>query len=103
MKKELFEELLESVRQGGAIMRGERKPSRSFSIDEPDAKAIREEFGLSQPSFARMMGISVATLRNWEQGRRRPQGPARVLLIVASRFPETLLNVVGGRKIRARR
>ena len=84
-------------------MRGERKESRAFSIDEPDAKAIREEFGLSQPMFARLMGISVATLRNWEQGRRRPHGPARVLLIVASRFPEAVLNVVGERKLRRRR
>jgi putative transcriptional regulator len=100
MKEELFEELLESVRQGGAIIRGERKPSRSFSIDEPDAKAIREEFGLSQPMFARMMGISVATLRNWEQGRRRPHGPARVLLILAARFPEAVLKVASRRKTR---
>ena len=103
MKEELFEELLESVRQGGAIIRGKRRPSRSFSIDEPDAKAIREEFGLSQPMFAQMMGISVATLRNWEQGRRRPHGPARVLLIVASRFPEAILKVVGERKARRSR
>jgi transcriptional regulator with XRE-family HTH domain len=50
--------------------------------------------GLSQEEFAYLMGISVATLRNWEQGRRKPEGPARVLLKVASLHPEVLLNIV---------
>ena len=56
--------------------------------------AIREEYGLSQAKFAALLGISVRTLQNWEQGRRRPQGPARVLLRVVSKHPKAVLDVV---------
>jgi putative transcriptional regulator len=94
MKEELFEELVESVKQGGAILRGEMKPGRSFVFDYPDVQAIRKEYGLSQEKFAKLLGISVSTLRNWEQGRRKPEGPARVLLRVAIRHPEAILDVV---------
>jgi putative transcriptional regulator len=100
MKKELFEELLESVRQGGAILHGERKPSRVFEFSEPDVRAVRAHYGLSQEKFASLMGISVGTLRNWEQGRRRPEGPARVLLRVAAKYPEAVLDVVSKGKLR---
>lgn len=99
MKKELFEELLESVRQGGAILRGERKPSRVFEFSEPDVRAVRAHYGLSQEKFASLMGISVGTLRNWEQGRRRPEGPARVLLRIAAKHPEAVLDVVSKGKL----
>jgi len=94
MRKELFEELLESVKQGGAILRGEKRPSRTFKFAQPNVRSIRDRYGLSQPKFADMMGISVSTLRNWEQGRRKPEGAARVLLLVASRYPEAVLEVV---------
>jgi putative transcriptional regulator len=94
MKQQLFDELLESVKQGGAILRGESKPSRSFDFENPDVRAIREGFGLSQHKFARLLGISPATLRNWEQGRRKPEGAARVLLFVALRHPEAILDTV---------
>jgi putative transcriptional regulator len=94
MKKELFDELLESVRQGGEILRGERKPSRVFQFEEPDIRSLREKHGLSQSRFAAMMGISVGTLRNWEQGRRRPEGSARVLLRVVEKHPEAVFDVV---------
>ncbi len=100
MKKELFEELLESVRQGGAILRGEKKPARVFEFSEPDVRTLREHYGLSQEKFASLIGISVGTLRNWEQGRRRPEGPARVLLRVAAKHPEVVLDVVRNRKLR---
>ena len=95
MKKELFDELLESVREGGEILRGERDPSRVFSLAEPDVRGLREKHGLSQPKFAALMGISVGTLRNWEQGRRKPEGSARVLLRVVERHPEVVLETVG--------
>ncbi len=93
MKEDLFEELLESVREGGAILSGAERPSRSFLVGEPDAREIRERYGLSQEKFALLMGISVATLRNWEQGRRRPEGSARVLLRVVEAHPEAVLDV----------
>ena len=70
MKEELFAELLDSVRQGGRILRGELKPSRAFRFEDPDVRKLRERYGLSQSKFAALMGISPATLRNWEQGRR---------------------------------
>jgi len=95
MRDELFKELLESVKQGVAIMKGTMQPSRSFEFPETEVRALREQFGLSQDKFAHLVGISVGTLRNWEQGRRKPEGPARVLLQVASRHPEALLDIAG--------
>jgi putative transcriptional regulator len=100
VKKELFDELLASVRQGGAILRGERKPSRRRKLEDPDVRGIRRRYGLSQDKFASMMGISAATLRNWDQGRRKPEGAARVLLRVAAKQPEAVLDVVGASKTR---
>jgi putative transcriptional regulator len=101
MKDELFNELMESVRQGGAILRGEMEPSRAFDLDEaPDVASVREQLGLSQPKMAALMGISVGTLRNWEQGRRRPEGPARALLRVAAKHPEAVLDSVRGMLLR---
>ncbi len=100
MKKELFKELLESVKQGGAIMKGALKPQRSFDFPESTVRKIRERYGLSQDKFATLMGISVATLRNWEQGRRKPEGPARVLLRVAATHPDALIDIIGSKKIR---
>lgn len=94
MKKELFAELLESVQEGGAILRGERAPSREFRFEEPNVRSLREKHGLSQPRFAALMGISVGTLRNWEQGRRKPEGSARVLLRVVERHPEVVFEAV---------
>ena len=96
MREELFAELLESVREGGAILRGQLKPSREFGFDEPDVKALREGYGLSQTKFAALLGISPGTLRNWEQGRRKPEGSARILLRVVERHPEAVLEVVSG-------
>jgi putative transcriptional regulator len=75
------------VRQAGGIRRKKQKPSRVFRYRPADIKAIRESLGKSQPEFALMIGVSVATLRNWEQGRRMPEGPARALLQVAARNP----------------
>ena len=98
MNDELFEELIASVREGGAILRGEAAPARSFAIspadEAPDVRQIRESYKLSQTEFAALLGISAATLRNWEQGRRAPEGPARVLLRVAARHPNAVWDVV---------
>ena len=94
MNKDLFKELVASVEEGGAILREELQASRTFDFEEPDVAAIREEYGLSQAKFAALLGISVRTLQNWEQGRRHPHGPARVLLRVAARHPKAVLDVV---------
>ena len=92
MKEELFNELLESVRQAGQIRKGQSKASRHTVIEEPDVHAIREKYKMSQQEFSSLLGISVATLRNWEQGRRKPQGPARVLLKIAEKNPKVILH-----------
>ncbi len=102
MKKEQFEELVESVKQGSAIMKGNMKPSRSSEFPESEVRNIREQYGLSQDRFASLIGISVATLRNWELGRRTPEGPARVLLRVAAEHPDAILDIVKHPKKRKR-
>ena len=90
MKDAAFQELLTSVRQAGQIRRGTRRASRTTTFHPTDVQAVRAKLGASQAEFALMIGVSVATLRNWEQGRREPQGPARALLLVASKAPEVV-------------
>ena len=90
MKKEVFEKLTESIRQAGKVKRGQLKPGRRTVFEPADIKAIRTKLKMSQPEFALMIGVSVATLRNWEQGRRHPEGPARALLKVAAADPEAV-------------
>lgn len=95
MKREAFDQLVRSVRQAGRIRRG-AAPSRSFSFAPADVKAIRSKLGKSQREFALMIGVSVATLRNWEQGRRTPDGPALALLRVASVDPKAVARALQG-------
>lgn len=93
MKKELFQELVQSVTEMKAIRAGKTKPSRAFNVAAPsDVTQVRTQLGLSQQKFAQLLGISEKTLQNWEQGRRRPTGPARVLLRVAARHPDAILD-----------
>lgn len=94
MKASDFEQLVTSIKQAGEIRRGERKPSRRFVFEPTDIKALRERLGLSQSEFALMIGVSVGTLRNWEQGRRRPEGPAQALLKVVEKKPEAVLEAL---------
>ncbi len=90
MKNEDFDLLVSSVHEGAAILRGELRPSRSSEFKPSDVKKIRASLRQSQQEFAQMIGVSVATLRNWEQGRRVPEGPARALLVVAARNPKAV-------------
>ncbi len=94
MDAQNFERLLASAKEAKEIMNGQKEPSRKFFIDEPNPKEIRAKMSLTQDQFAALMNISVYTLRNWEQGRRCPEGPARVLLNVANNHPEVLLEMV---------
>jgi putative transcriptional regulator len=70
MKKELFEDLIASMQEAGKIRKGLLKPSRVFKYDSMDVKKVRSRLNVSQSQFALMMGVSIATLQNWEQGRR---------------------------------
>jgi putative transcriptional regulator len=94
MNEKDFNLLCESIRQAGDIRRGVRKPSRTFVIEDPNPKAIRERLGLSQSRFASIIGVSVRTLQNWEQGRREPEGPAKALLRVVDREPQAVLHAL---------
>ena len=95
MKNKDFKSLVASIRQAGAIWRGERRPSRAFDFKPEDVRAIRQSLGKSQSEFALLIGVSVATLRNWEQGRRVPEGPARALLRVAAANPRAVIRALG--------
>jgi putative transcriptional regulator len=95
MKRENFEELIGSVREGGRIVRGEAEPSREFFFTPEDVQSIRKKLKKSQDEFALMLGVSVATLRNWEQGRRHPHGPARALLKIAAENPKAVERALG--------
>ena len=90
MKQKDFDRLVTSVKQAGAIRRGKLKPSRVTEFRPEDVRTIRIQLEMSQEEFARMIGVSVATLQNWEQGRRRPEGPARALLRVAAKNPQAV-------------
>jgi putative transcriptional regulator len=90
MKEQDFDDLVKSVKQAGKIRRGKMKASRRFEIKPADIKNIRRKLDQSQSEFALMIGVSVATLRNWEQGRRHPEGPARALLRVAESNPDAV-------------
>lgn len=85
-----FQELLASVKEAGRIKRGEQEPARKFEVRAEDVKAIRAKLDKSQSEFALMIGVSISTLQNWEQGRRQPEGPARALLTVASVNPRAV-------------
>mgnify|MGYP001821067896 FL=1 len=88
MDDKLFAELIKSASQAVDIVRGDRKPSRTFEVTSDIVREIRESTGLSQERFAGLFHISVGTLRNWEQGRRRPDGPAAALLTAIKNDPE---------------
>lgn len=88
MSDQLFNRLQESVRQAGAIRRGQRKPSRTFTYGPMDVRALRESVDASQAEFAMMIGVSKDTVQNWEQGRRSPKGAARALLRVFEKNPK---------------
>ncbi len=79
-----------SVEEAGEIHKGHRKPARVTKIDAPEIAEIRKKLHMSQHQFALLIGVSPRTLQNWEQGRRRPVGPAQALLRVAAQNPEAV-------------
>ena len=82
-----FNELIESMKEAAKICKGEAKPSRVFRIEPVNVKSVREKSEKTQESFANMLGVSVHTLRNWEQGRRKPDGAAMTLLRIVDADP----------------
>lgn len=94
MRKCDFDKLVASIDQAGKIKRGEMRASRVFRFTPADIKGIRLRLRKSQSEFALMIGVSVSTLQNWEQGRRVPEGPARALLKVAAERPEVVVKAL---------
>ena len=95
MNKKNFDMLMQSMREGAEILNGTREPSRRFVVEKKeDVQQVRQTFHLSQNTFAKFMGVSVGTIRNWEQGRRHPTGAARVLLRIAIRRPQLFAEAV---------
>ena len=86
IERDVGREILEGLRE---LKRGER----GRAINVPDVIRIRKEAGLSQAQFAQVLGVSVRTLQDWEQARRRPSGAARTLLLVAARNLQAVLDV----------
>ncbi len=84
--RDIGEEILEGIRQ---LKRGEH----GRIVNVPAIASIREKTGLPQSRFAELLGVSVRTLQEWEQGRRKPSGAARTLLLIAEKNPRALVDV----------
>lgn len=86
-KRDIGQEIIEGIK---TIKKGE---GRRFKIETPsDVKKTREHLHLSQSAFAVLIGVSIKTLQEWEQGRRKPSGPAVALLRIANKHPEVLVS-----------
>lgn len=95
MDKQHFDQLVKGVREMKRHMAGESVPGvRSTSVDEPDVKAIRKAADISQSQFARLIGVNLRTLQNWEQRRTRPTGPARALLKIVASDPKSAIEAL---------
>jgi putative transcriptional regulator len=94
MKKTAFEELLASVRQATENRRRTGAFARSAVVNALTIKELRGWTKLSQPEFAALLGVELSTLRNWEQGRREPAGPARALLRAIRNDPENVIRAL---------
>lgn len=94
-KSDFGPDLIASMQEAVAIVRGEKDAARvHLPPGDIDVRAIRERLALSRPAFARRFGLAVAAVRDWEQGLRRPDPAARVLLMVIARSPDTVAEVV---------
>jgi len=85
-KRNIGREILEGLREIKSGRHGR-------VVNLPSVGSIREKTGLSQERFATLLGVSIRTLQDWEQGRRAPSGAARTLLLIAERDPKALLDV----------
>jgi putative transcriptional regulator len=90
-KHDLYRDIKEGLEEMVAIEKGLQKPVRvHYVFTKDDIKALREKAGVSQREFADMLGVSLRTLQDWEQGRRTPTGPAMNLLRVYEASPDTV-------------
>ncbi|MGB8715677.1 MAG: NadS family protein [Rhodanobacteraceae bacterium] len=94
MDEHLFSRLTASIEQMGEIVRGERRPARESVVDADRIREIRDATGLTQKEFANVINVSLDTLRNWEQGRRDPTGPAKALFRAIRNDPKNVLKAL---------
>ena len=96
MSKKAFHAILSGLEDAAAHSKGNRRAAHVHRVivRDVDVAALRERLGLTQEQFAKAFGVTAATVRNWEQGRREPKGPARVLLNVIEREPEAVLRAL---------
>jgi putative transcriptional regulator len=94
MNDEDFPKLVLSVKQMGTIMQGGKIAHRRTTLTDLNVKELRERTGLTQTDFSQMIGVSIRTLQNWEQGRREPEGPAKAWLRVVERNPQAVLSAL---------
>jgi putative transcriptional regulator len=94
MDKALFSDLVSSLKEASAIRAGKQKAARRSTWGAPHVRDVREQTGLTQIEFARVLRVSVKTLQNWEQDRRAPTGPAAALLTIVSAVPEVALKAL---------
>lgn len=97
--KNLADRVLEGLAEALAHAEGKSAPGMRVHVPQQvNVAAIRKKTGLSQDIFSARIGVSAATLRNWEQGRRQPEGPARVLLALVAKRPEIVQEMLGSEK-----
>ncbi len=97
MARRAFDAIAAGLKDAIAHARGEggRGRIRRIRVPDVDVSAVRAKLGLSQEDFAAAFGVSLGTVRNWEQGRRHPEGPARALLVVIDKAPKTVMDALG--------
>lgn len=95
MDKKHFGQLVKGVREMKRHMAGRSvRGARTTELVEPDIRAIREAAKISQPQFAKLIGVNLRTLQNWEQHRTRPTGPARALLKIVASDPRAAIEAL---------
>ncbi len=95
MDKQHFDQLVKGAREMKRHMAGKSvRGTRRTQLSEPDVRTIREAAKISQPQFAKLIGVSVRTLQNWEQHRTRPTGPARALLKIVASNPKSAIEAL---------
>jgi len=94
MDQDNFEKLMESVQHADQIISGAAEPSRVMEVPALRVKRVRAKLELTQSQFARLVHVEVSTIRNWEQGRRQPEGPALALLTALENDPEHVISAL---------
>ena len=94
MSEDVFEDIKAGMIEALEYAKGNTGESVTHVIEAIDVRAVRNKLGLSQKAFSDVFGVSLGTLRNWEQGRRLPRGPARILMHIIDKEPETVSRII---------